>query len=339
MTARESPRHACLARGVAPQRHQGPCGGPDERSEVVWPRTHPVERGPRQHRGFAVLDPWPLGKRLARGAVAVTTGMRRVPLAPTGRTVGGVAATRRGTAGGAVPHALLRRGWPKMGPAGGRAREAEEIGDCPRWGAGRALCCVGWAGGGVRRPGVTPVEAGPCPRRAGGRTGCGASRETGGGLGGPAWWSRATDGPAASGASGRRPQLRAEAWQSNGDYSARGITDTALRPISWKVAMTFVPYRNCSATKMSAPPWSIGMCSRLARKRCAVLSICSNPRCASCLPDAVLSGAERPCDYKHYCSRRRCRAREHAQRVRRGRTMRRGAQDRNTTGGLGLPHR
>ena len=169
-----------LAGGVAQQGQEGLLVGQDEGVEGVGHGKHQVERGHREHLGFAGLDPLHLGKRLTLGAVAIATGIRRVPFEPTGGTVFGVPTELRGPAGFEGAHHLLMGGRHGMGTAVCLAVEAEDIGDCPRGGAGLAHLAPWRAGGGVRRHGVTPAWAGAGPRRAGGRTGCGSSPEAAG---------------------------------------------------------------------------------------------------------------------------------------------------------------
>ena len=130
-----------LAGGVEQQGQQGPLVGQDEGVEVVGHGKHQVEIGHRQQLGFAVLDPLHLGKCLALRAVAIATGIIRVPLEPTGGTVFGVPTELRRPAGLEIVHHLLMRGRYGMGTAVRRTIEAEDIGDFPRWGAGLAQGC------------------------------------------------------------------------------------------------------------------------------------------------------------------------------------------------------
>jgi hypothetical protein len=141
---------------------------------------HPGERGPRQQCRFPGLHPLPRGKHLALRTVAIATGIIRVPLAPTGRTVCGVPTELRRPAGLDVVHPLLRRGGDGMGTAISRPIAAEHSGDFPRWGVGLAHGWRLWASGGMRWHALTPAWAGGAPRRAGGRTGCGSSPDAGG---------------------------------------------------------------------------------------------------------------------------------------------------------------
>ena len=98
---------ARLARGLEQQRHQGPLVGKDAGVEGVWQGKHQVERGDRQQRSCAGLDPLDLRQRLTRGAVAMATGVRRVPRTPTGGTLFGVPAALGAPADHASVHDLL----------------------------------------------------------------------------------------------------------------------------------------------------------------------------------------------------------------------------------------
>ena len=167
--------HARLTRRVDQQGQQRSLVHEDEGVEVVWHGKHQVAIRHRQPRGLAVRNPLDLGQRLTRGAVTMATGMRRVPLEPTAGTVFGVpSALRRPADLDVVPHLLLH-GWYGMVTAGRLPVEADEIGDCPRWSAGRTPGWLPGAVGGMRSHGRTPVWAGVGPRRGGGRTGCGVS--------------------------------------------------------------------------------------------------------------------------------------------------------------------
>ena len=128
-----------------------------------------------QQLGFAVLHPLDPGEGLTLGAVTIATGIIRVPLEPTARTVFGVPAELRGSAGFDVVHHLLLRGWYDMVTAVRFPIEAKDIGDLPRWSAGHTPGWLSGAVGGMRLHGVTPVEVGVGPRRAEGRMGCGGS--------------------------------------------------------------------------------------------------------------------------------------------------------------------
>jgi hypothetical protein len=169
-----------LTGGVEQEGEERSLVGQDEGVEVVWHGQPQVEIGHGQPCRLPVLHPLHLGKRLALRAVAMATGIRRVSLEPTAGTVFGVPPELRRPAGLDSVHHLLMRGWDGMGTAGGRTVEAEDLGDFPRWGAGRAQGCRLWAVGGMRRPGITPARAGVGPRRAGGQTGCGSSPEAAG---------------------------------------------------------------------------------------------------------------------------------------------------------------
>jgi len=169
-----------LTRRVAQQGQQRSLVRQDARVEVVWYGKHQVERGPRQPRGLAVLHPLALGTGLALRAVTMATGMIRVSLKPTGGPVCGVPPALRSTAGFKVTHHPLLGGRHEMGTAVRLARETEEIGDCPRWGPGRAQGGRPWAVGGMGWHGVPPAWAGVGPRRVGGQTGCGGSPEAAG---------------------------------------------------------------------------------------------------------------------------------------------------------------
>jgi hypothetical protein len=103
------------------------------------------------------------------------TRMIRVPRDPTAGTGCGVPSALRRPAGLAVGPPLLRHGWYGMVTAVRRPGEAAEIGDGPRWSAGRTPSWLTGAVGGRRSHGLTPVWAGVGPRRAGDRTGGGGS--------------------------------------------------------------------------------------------------------------------------------------------------------------------
>jgi hypothetical protein len=97
-----------LAGGVAQQGQEGLRVGQDEGVEGVWYGKNQVERGHREQRGLAGLDPLHFGQGLTRGAVAIATSMIRIPCEPTGRTGLGVPTELRGTAGfEGTPHLLM----------------------------------------------------------------------------------------------------------------------------------------------------------------------------------------------------------------------------------------
>jgi hypothetical protein len=109
--------------------------------------------------GLQATAPWSPSGPADRGDGA----RHETRTARTHREDRGRRAPRAAPAGLDRVHPLRRRGWDGMGTAGGRPREAEKIGACPPWGAGRALRGRRWASGGLRWPGVTPAWAGGRP--------------------------------------------------------------------------------------------------------------------------------------------------------------------------------
>ena len=139
--------------------------GHDERVEVGGPGKHPGEIGYREQCGCAVLDPLDLRSCLTVGAVAMATGVVRVPLKPTGETPCGVSTALRGTADLAVTHPLLMGGGHRMGTAVRFAVETEDSGDFPRGGLGVRTAVPGRQAGAcgdtaLRRRGQGRVPAG-----------------------------------------------------------------------------------------------------------------------------------------------------------------------------------
>jgi hypothetical protein len=86
---------------------RGPLVGQNEGIALVWEGKDGVQRGHGQAFRLAVFQPPRLGQGLARGAVAIATGVVGLPLAPTVGAVFGVPTALGSTADRTIVHDLL----------------------------------------------------------------------------------------------------------------------------------------------------------------------------------------------------------------------------------------
>ena len=123
--------HQCLAGGGAQEGHQGPFVGQHECIERVWQGKDGVQRGHGQAFRLAVFQPLRLGQGLARGAVAMATGVVGLPLAPTVGAVFGVPTALGSTADRHSVHDLLMGRRHGMRRTVDIARQTENVRHCP----------------------------------------------------------------------------------------------------------------------------------------------------------------------------------------------------------------
>jgi hypothetical protein len=130
--------------------------GEDKGGEIMWPGKDAGALGHWQECGLSLFAPCCLGEGLALGAVAMATRGVGVALEATRPTLFCMSPALGGTTDQEVmPHLLV--GWGHGGcGAGGRALEAQDVGDVPRW-SGVLGPASGWmAAPGKRGHGLRP---------------------------------------------------------------------------------------------------------------------------------------------------------------------------------------